>query len=127
MRRKKLINIEIGKRIQDRRKDIGYTQEKFAELLDLSTQYVSDVERGVAGISLETLISICKILTISSDRILFGMMSNDNTQNLTERLQHVPPEHFIILNDMIENIINKYIELEAVIKEENSQRHKKQL
>ena len=36
----------VGKRIQYYRKARGYTQEQFAEMIDLSTNYLSDVERG---------------------------------------------------------------------------------
>ena len=41
-------NVEqiIGKRIQKIRKSKGYTQQQFAEKIGLSTNYLSDIERG---------------------------------------------------------------------------------
>ena len=45
----------IGKRIQNKRKQINKTQENLAEYLDVSVGYVSLVERGKTKISLETL------------------------------------------------------------------------
>ncbi len=47
---KKQLNIQIGKRCQQARKARGYTQEQLAEQLNVSTQFISDVERGVTGI-----------------------------------------------------------------------------
>ena len=45
----------IGKRIQKLRKEKGLTQQQFAEMIDLSTNYVSDVERGTRNISLKAI------------------------------------------------------------------------
>ena len=52
MQKKKEINIEVGHRIQLSRERAGYTQEQFAELLDVGVQHVSNIERGAVGISL---------------------------------------------------------------------------
>lgn len=45
---KKTINIEVGHRIQLSRERAGYTQEQFAELLDVGVQHISRVERGIS-------------------------------------------------------------------------------
>ena len=50
MREKKAINIEIGERVKAAREQADITQEQLAERIDVSTQYVSDLERGVVGI-----------------------------------------------------------------------------
>lgn len=55
MQKKKEINIEVGHRIQLSRERAGYTQEQFAELLDVGVQHVSNIERGAVGISLTAL------------------------------------------------------------------------
>lgn len=55
MQKKKEINIEVGHRIQMVRENCGYTQEQFAELLDVGVQHVSNIERGATGVSLTTL------------------------------------------------------------------------
>ena len=52
----------IGKRIKDARKETGITQEKMAEILDVSIGYVSQVERGTTKISLDLLGAISSIL-----------------------------------------------------------------
>ena len=45
----------IGERIKQRRKASGITQECLAEWLEVSVGYVSQLERGITKISLDTL------------------------------------------------------------------------
>ena len=40
---------EVGKRIMERRKKLGLTQEALAEMSDLTTQFVSYAESGKRG------------------------------------------------------------------------------
>ena len=50
----------------------GLTQEKLAETIDVSVQYVSDLERGKVGASTATLIRISQALHVSCDYLLLG-------------------------------------------------------
>ncbi|MBD5444288.1 MAG: helix-turn-helix transcriptional regulator [Lachnospiraceae bacterium] len=63
---------EIGRRIKTERKELGYTQEKLAEIVNVSPHYIYEIERGLKAMSLETLINISAALEISTDYILFG-------------------------------------------------------
>ena len=72
MRVKKEINIQIGEQIKSAREQAKLTQEQLAERVDVSPQYISDLERGVVGISIPTLKRVCITLGVSSDQILFG-------------------------------------------------------
>ena len=49
MQEKKPLNVAIGRRIQQARERARLTQEELAERIDRSTQFVSTVERGLAG------------------------------------------------------------------------------
>lgn len=62
----------MGGRIQQARKVAHLTQMKFSEKIDVSTQYVSDLERGIVGCSVPTLLKICDVLDVSTDFILRG-------------------------------------------------------
>ena len=53
---------QIGNRIKLKRKEAGLTQEILAEKLDVSVGYVSQLERGITKISLDTLGAISSIL-----------------------------------------------------------------
>ena len=45
----------IGKRIQEKRKANGWTQEQLAEKLQVTVGYISQIERGITKVNLEML------------------------------------------------------------------------
>ena len=107
MREKKEINIQIGNAIREAPERAGLTQEQFGELVSLGTKNVSDVERGVAGITVSTLKRICEKLSISSDSILFANTEKNDVQVLTERLERLPAAQYAA----VESFINHVFEL----------------
>ena len=93
-------NAQIGARIRKLRDEKDLTQEQLAELSDIcSPQQVSNVERGMAGLSIARFAEICKVLDASADYLLFGLtpekvetdihkyiekMTNEQAANLLE-------------------------------------------
>ena len=70
------------------------SQEKFGEKVSLSTQFVSDVERGIEGISLITAIRVCNEMKCSplilfANLIKFEDYDNeiDKITKLTEKIR----------------------------------------
>ena len=53
---------KVGNRIRLLRRNKGYTQQEFSEILGLSTNYLSDVERGKSFPRLDKLIAIMNTL-----------------------------------------------------------------
>ena len=43
-----MIDKRVGKRIKQRREQLGLTQEQFAEKLGVATNYISTIERGAS-------------------------------------------------------------------------------
>ena len=74
----------IGARIRKQREYMGFTREQFAELLDVTPKFCSDIELGVKGMSIPTLCKISRILRLSTDYILFGKVEfqPDNSLSL---------------------------------------------
>lgn len=105
MREKKEINIQIGERIKAARESRRMTQERLAEEIDVSPQYISDLERGVVGVSIATLKRICLALRVSSDQILFDTASNDPLLPLVEKCHELSQPHLELLCDIIEKYI----------------------
>lgn len=60
----------VGKRIVEHREKLGLSQDDFADKVGISRGYLSDLERGVREMSLETLTVVCKKSGISPDRLL---------------------------------------------------------
>lgn len=63
---------DIGQRIRQLRLVNDYTQAEFAEAIDISINFLSEIENGKKGLSQDTLARICRYLNTSADYILFG-------------------------------------------------------
>lgn len=101
MRNKKKINVEIGERIKKAREQIKMTQEKLAEKVNVSPQYISDLERGVVGVSIPTLKCICIVLGVSSDSLLFGNMQENDTSIIADCCRRLSDEQFKTVEEII--------------------------
>lgn len=86
--------IAIGGRIKAERKRRGISQEKLAELVNVSPHYIYEIERGMKAMSLETMINIINALEISADYLIFGKQQCDNT-TLYDQLEALSEERRI--------------------------------
>lgn len=74
----------VGHRIRARRKALGITQEDFAERIGRVPKFCADIERGQAGMSIDTMLSICSLLKLSPNDLLFGSVDQANSYDETE-------------------------------------------
>ena len=58
----KLFQKEIGQRIKELRNSYGYTQDKLAEMVDLTTDHIRSMEAGRRGVTAETLTKLKRVL-----------------------------------------------------------------
>lgn len=101
---------EIGKRLRRKREDAGYTRERLGELCSLSPRFIANIELGDSTFSLDSLMAICRVLSCSSDDLLFGVQGDDpgwsdilsQLRRLDSRYQ---PELGKILQGVIETIL----------------------
>lgn len=110
MSTKQELNLQIGERVRADREKSGFTQERLAELIDVSTQYISSLERGTVGLSVPTLVRLCQVLHVSADSLLFEPAAPGDTSVIAHRLTRLPPEQVAIAEDLL----NKYLEGLAV-------------
>lgn len=59
-----------GLRIRERREALGLTQEALAERIDKSPLTMTNLERGVVGMSMETLFDLCNVLKVTPNDLL---------------------------------------------------------
>lgn len=64
--------VNVGKRISDLRKSYGYTQEKLAEMAEISIQFLIQIEHGKKTMKVGTLRKLSAALSVSSDYIING-------------------------------------------------------
>lgn len=88
---KELFHEGTDTRIKELRKSFGYTQDKLAELLDITTAHVRSMESGRRGISVELLIKMKKLFNVSIDYLLTGADSRNDMSRLLEILSEVDP------------------------------------
>lgn len=70
---KKQLNFkEIGSRIRSERENLNLSREKLAEIVELSSFYIGQIERGDRKMSLGTLVKITNSLHLSVDYLLYG-------------------------------------------------------
>ena len=66
------MNDTVGSRIRAKRQQQSLTQEKLAEKLDVSTQFIYQIEHDVRMPSVANLIKLSDILDVSIDFLLKG-------------------------------------------------------
>lgn len=73
--------LEIGAHISQLRRKRNLTQAELSEQLNISIKHLSEVERGLVGLSLEKLVRLCDILDTDMEFITRG---NDMTMHSVE-------------------------------------------
>lgn len=107
--KEKILNIPIGKIIAKRRKNKGLTQEVVAELLDITIEAVSRMERGTIMPSLKRLeqyaeifdCTIIELLSQSSHRI------DDQSTYIRDLLAQLDENDRVLVVEMIEKLTER--------------------
>ncbi len=71
--------IAFGRELRKLRLQKHLTQEKLAELVDLSVPYISHLERGTKKASLTVLVRLAESLGVTVDQLLSGNQATDRT------------------------------------------------
>lgn len=104
----------IGRRIQSYREIVKMSQEELAEILDLSPNYISAIERGIKTPSLEVFVKIANALQVSADPLLEEVLINGyqiKTSLLTEKLETLSAQEREQALLVLETIIKKCVQL----------------
>ena len=98
---------DVGNRIRRHRESLSLTRDQFAEKIDLSPQFIAEIENGTKGMSAETLFKICRNVNASADYILFGRQSvGDIKSPAAEKLCMLPPQYTTIVEDILQSLLN---------------------
>jgi len=63
---------ELGKRIRAERRRQDLTQEKLAEMAEISDSFMGHIERGGRTLSIETLAKLANVLNLNIEYIICG-------------------------------------------------------
>lgn len=81
----------VGKKIQNRRRELGLSQEKLAECCYISTSYLGHIERGTRSLSMGTAIKLASVLDVSLDYLLLDTVGP--TAHLLTSLEPILKKH----------------------------------
>lgn len=67
----------FGKKIKNARKEMGLTQFELAEKINVSQNFLGDIERGIKLPSLPKLILLSNVLKLSLDNMFLDSLDNN--------------------------------------------------
>lgn len=105
-----MIDKRIGKRLKQRREELGLTQDQLAEKLDLTTNYISTVERGASFPRCEKLILLLNGLETSADAVFCDVLTHSapaKASILSEQIAELPSEEQQRILNMVELMIKQ--------------------
>lgn len=106
---------QIGRRLREKREQAGYTREKLGELCSLSPRFIANVEFGDSTFSLDSLMTVCRVLFCSSDYLLFGAsVDTDNAawEEPVSRLRQLDVKYQEPVNKIFQGVIEAIVRAE---------------
>ena len=94
---------EIGNRIYERRKQMGFTQEYVAEKANLSHQFFSCVENGKKNMRAESIVKLSMALGVSCDYLLMGKSNANDMDNILKPAEGLSEKQIKHLEEIIKN------------------------
>ncbi len=103
-----LDKLTMGDRIKETRKKQGLTQEQLAEKVDITLEYISQIERGLKMPSMQVFIKLVEVLDVSSDYLLRDFVSTRNLygdKQIGRKLERLTPKQRVALEALIDTYI----------------------
>ncbi len=88
----------LGERIQQLRKQKGYSQEKLAEQLNMSRQAITKWEQNACEPNLESLVKMASLFEVSLDYLIVGTVPQKKTENTVTEQTIIIKEKNTLLN-----------------------------
>jgi len=75
---------KVGQRIRKQREALQLSRENVAEQIGRVPRFCADIERGKVGMSIETMLALCKLLKLSPNDLLLPHEENAEPNTDTE-------------------------------------------
>ena len=93
-------------RLRAKREKAGYTREKLGELCGLSPRFIANIELGDSTFSLDSLMTVCRVLSCSSDDLLFGdSVGGDKWENSAAKLRQLDPKYLSPVDKVVQGLL----------------------
>ena len=113
-----MIDKRVGKRIKQRREQLGLTQEQFAEKLGVATNYISTIERGASFPRYEKLVAIINALETSADAIFCDVVTHSleyKSSMLLDKMRDLPPEEQNRILETLDFLVQQSIKMRKTV------------
>ena len=110
----------IGNRVRERRKELNLTLEQLAEKIDLSTNFIENIERGDSVPSIETFVKLANALSVNADYLCRDLITNydpklQNNYNyyidqVIEKMLSLKPNQQETIANLVDSISKHIIE-----------------
>ena len=101
----KEFNQKIGMRIRTQREFLGITRENVCNFVNISPQFLSEIERGVKGASAETLFKLCEGLKISADEVLMGREKPTDVSRIVATCAMLDEKYLPLAEDLLKTFV----------------------
>lgn len=98
-------NLMMGNRIRKQREYLGYSREKLAEIIGISTGFLHDVEVGAKGMSIANIAKTCEILHVTTDYILLGKEGETDNSPIVEMFKNVDEKYIPCAEELLKVFI----------------------
>lgn len=95
----------LGKRLYERRKQLGWTQEQAAEKTGLSVHFFATTEQGKTNMRAENILKVCREMRMSADYLLTGIPTNIDREFVVESLNSLSAEQLHYAEEIIKNYV----------------------
>jgi transcriptional regulator with XRE-family HTH domain len=95
----------IGARIRAQREYMGITREGLCNFVNISPQFLSEIERGVKGPSAETLYKLCRGLGVSADAILMGKDAPADVSAIAATLATLDEQYIPLAEELLRTFV----------------------
>lgn len=94
----------MGQRIRAKRLEMGLTQEKLAEMAEISPSHIGEIERGTSICSLAVIVNIASVLHLNLDNLVKGINDENANHAFSEILDSLSKDNQELYIKLCENI-----------------------
>ncbi len=80
---------DVGIRLKNLRLQEGWSRSVVAGKVGIHEKYYGDIERGSCGMSVETLLSLAGLYSVSLDYLIYGNGENIDADNREKRIREL--------------------------------------
>lgn len=101
---------KFGTRVKIAREQKGLTQEQLAEKIDMTNNYISNIERNRSIPSISTLVRICNSLDVTPDYLLLDSIYESKEyiiDEIAKKLKYCNPKNLRLISGFISLLIDE--------------------